>query len=366
MSDRMVFAYSGGASSSEALARHAGREGAEVVAVVVDIGQGRELEGIRERALAAGAIRCHVLDLEAAFAKELVWPAVCAGADPDLPHATVAAPLFAQALLELARVERAAEVAHGARGPAARQLEASLRSLDPAVRVHPGDGDVRVNRSAVIDDLEARGRSGADAPLRVERSLWGRRVTGTSLSDPWVEPPNGVFSLTRAPEACPDQRAGLEIAFERGTPVAVNGVSLPLVELLRSLDTIAGVHGVGRFDLAALDDDGRLCREAREAPALTTLRLAHRALERLATTHEEAAMRRQAGDQYTALLRAGLWHAPGRRALDASIEAVQSRVSGVVRLTLFKGHARVVGRRAEGYDRPAVARSSETLARGPA
>ncbi|MDH4064607.1 MAG: argininosuccinate synthase [Acidobacteriota bacterium] len=367
MTERIVLAFSGGASSTAVLSRLADRPGADVVAVAVALGQGRELEGIRERALAAGARRCHVLDLEEAFARELVWPSVLGGADPALPPSALAAPLVARALLEIARVERAAEVAHGARGRAANRLQALLGSLEPAMRVLDAGCDEPAGRH-VPGAAPESDRPSAAGPtwLDAEASFWGRRVTGAALADPWTEPPPDAFSLTRPPEDCPAEPARLEVRFDRGVPVALNGVPLPLVELLGSVDTIAGAHGVGRTDLVGVDDDGLVWREIREAPALTALRLAHEAIERMTAPAEHAAFRHVVGGQYTSLLRDGLWHSPARRALDAYVNAVQAQVSGLVRLSLFKGHGRVIGRRAEGYDRLAAPASADTGGRGPA
>ena len=339
MINPIVLAFSGGAASVAAVPWLQDHHGVDVVTVAIGVGQRRELEGIRQRALGAGALRCHVLDREAAFATEVVWPAVRAGVEPGLSSLTLATPLIARSLVEIADMEQAIGVAHAATGSAAAGIECAVAALNPDLLVF----------------ASAAGHHDASSGMVAEESLWARSIAGGTIDNPWEDVPETAFSLTRAPRACPDDPAAIELSFRRGLPVAVNGVAMPVPELLDSVATIAGVHGVGRADLIVRRADGTLYRELREAPALTVLRQAHDALEQFTTTTDSASFRSSVGARYTAVLRSGAWFSPFRQALDAYLDSIQSHVSGTVRMTLHKGECRVRGRRLEGYDQPAGA-----------
>lgn len=358
---RVVVACSGGPQSLAAVTALA-RTGADVVAVAVEVGQRRELDGVRDRARAAGAARCHVLDREETFAADVLWPAVRAGVDVTRPAFVFVASVLARALVELARLEQAPVVAHGARGANARVLTAGILALDPSLTVRAPlqdhDGDLGVNgeqpaRVAVPSGgVESSALPPAAEEVHVDVSLLGRQVTGTALPGVWDEVPEDLWAMTRAPEACPDEPARLELSFLHGVPVAVNGVPMPLVELLDSVGTIASAHGVGRHDEMCLDDAGRVARVMVEAPALTALQYAYRALARLMTPAEGGTLDMATAREYTAVLENGQWDTPARAAATAAVDAVHAAVSGDVRLMLFKGGCHVVGRRSARYDRP--------------
>ncbi len=348
-SERIVLAYSGGLVSSSAIPWLIERRGVDVVAVTLDVGQGRQIEGVRERALAAGAIRAHVLDRSHAFVADMAWPVVQAGIDPEPSDVLLAAPLVAQALVEIARLERATLVAHGARGEVGRALDALIRAVDP--RVDVVSPEIPLDRDEIVAWLDARGLSapGGDAALVAEATIWGTSVRGPALADAWHEAPDAAFTSARPAAECPDTPAHLEITFDRGVPLEVNGVAMPLTELVDSVATIAGAHGVGRDDVVGARGADRT-REVRDAPAAAVLRQAHRALAAAVLSGEEMAFRAQAAGQYLSLLRGGRWLSGFREDLDAYRDRVQARLTGTVRLRLFKGHSQVVGRRVAQYD----------------
>ena len=354
MRQRVVLAYSGGLASTAAVPWLQDRHGVEVVAVVVGIGQRGELAGIREQALSSGALRCHVLDVEAAFARELLWPIVRAGVDATLPPTWLGAPLVARAMTQIARMEHAGAVAHGAAGWDAARLESAVRDLDPTLAVAPAVTAEFGSRPLLESYLEARGLSvSGNAPLRSEISLWGRRVCGSALQDAAQTPPPEAFLLTRTSGTAGDG-AVLELTFDRGWPVAVNGVSMPLVEILDSVGTIAGAQGIGRADVVVADAVGRPRREIHETPALTVLRQAHAAVAELVVPRGAEGFAPFAAGEYASVLRDGRWYAPARLALDAYVDTAEKTVTGSSTLALSAFACRVVGRRLERYDAQAA------------
>jgi argininosuccinate synthase len=355
--ERVVLAFSGGLSSTAAIPWISERYGVEVVTVTLDVGQGRELDGIREQAIAAGAIRAHVLDRAAALVADAAWPLVQAGLDPVPTAQTLTAPLIAQALVEVARLERASGLAHGGRGGAARQLDGLVRSLESGIRLLPAAAPDGSGLAAVVRYLEERGipSPGRSDRLVTTTTIWGRTVHGRALEDSWVDVPDDVSTAVRPAAEGPDHPASIEIRFECGIPVAVNGVTMPLVELVESVATIAGAHGVGLSELWVDHGEDGQRREVRESPAATVLAQAYRALESLTLDARHQAFRPQLAAQYSALLTGGGWFSPFRRSLDAYRLDAQARINGTVRLSLFKGSSRVVGQRTTQYDRPTVA-----------
>jgi argininosuccinate synthase len=348
---RIVLAWSGGLASTAAIPWLIDRHRADVVAVALDLGQGTALDGVRERALDAGAIRCHVLDHAAALVRDVAWPVARAGVDRDPGGAVLASPLIARALVDVARLERATTVAHGCRDEcAARRLSQLVRTLDRTLDVAAPALALGPDRPALGAYLESRGMLAAgagDTTLLVDQTLWGRVVTGAALADPWEAVPESLFTLTRASHQGPDAPATLDVAFDRGVPVQVNGVEMPLPELVDVVATIAGAHGVGRLDRMAADTPPR--REMHESPAAVVLRQAHRDLEGATLSADQEAFRPTIAGEYAALLADGRWYSPLRSALDAYVDAVQSSVSGTVRMRLYKGDCRVVARRAARY-----------------
>lgn len=324
---RIVLGFSGSVATSAAIPRLGERHGAEVVTVTLDFGQGDELAAVRERALALGAVRAHVVDAREELVRDYLLPALQAGAIAE-GHALVY-PLIAKRLVDLARMETASAVAHGAApgSLAATLIEGAVKALDPALDVIDAAGKLSES------ELAALGRKYGvhvppTSPVRVEASVWGRRI----------ESPAGAatpdhFTLTRAPEECPDDPALLDIEIVAGVPVAANGVEMTMIELIESLETIAGAHGVGRSAVSGA---------ALETPAACVLSIAHDALERRVLGDDLAALKRQLSAIYVNALMSGRWFSDIREAIAAFVRVVQPRVSGTVKLQLLKGQCPVV------------------------
>jgi argininosuccinate synthase len=362
--ERIVLAYSGGLDTSVAIAWLTETRGAEVVAVTMDLGQGAELADVRERSRAAGAVRTHVIDLRETFAREFVLPALQAGAvyeERYLLAAALARPLMARQLVEVARMESTGIVAHGSTGKGNGQarLDLAIRALDPSLTVLAPARTWGLTRSQAIAYAAERDipvLASAENPYSSDANLWGRSISGGRLEDAWQEAPADVHRLTRGPGQWPSAAAYVELTFERGVPVAVNGVAMPFVELVETVGTIAGHHGVGRIDMVENRLLGIKSREIHEAPAAVVLHAAHRELERFVTTRELDRLCRQMGAAYGELVYNGQWFTPAREAIDAFVAAVQQRVTGDVRIRLSRGDCQVVGRRSPHaiYD-PALA-----------
>jgi argininosuccinate synthase len=326
---------------------------AEVIAVTLDLGQGRELTQIRERAMATGAVRCHVLDVREEFARDYILPALQAGAmyEERYPLATaLGRPLIAKKLVEIAQMENATAIAHGCTGKGNDQvrIDVSARAIDPKIQVI---APARVWGMTRPEEIEyARVRSipvptTKSSPYSTDENLWGRSIECGMLEDPWNEPPDDIYALTKSPAEAPDAPAYVEIEWAKGVPIAVNGVAMPLVELIGSLETIAGVHGVGRIDMVENRLVGIKSREIYEAPAGIVLHRAHLDLEGLVIPKDLQRLKQRLSQEYADIVYNGLWFAPTREAIDAFVANVQRRVTGTVRLKLYKGDCRVVGRK---------------------
>jgi argininosuccinate synthase len=352
MKDRILLAHSGGLDTSVAIAWLAQEYGAEIITVTLDLGQGGELDEVRGRALATGAVRAHVLDVREEFARDYILPALQAGATYEgrYPLGTALGhPLIARKLVEIAAIENAGAIAHGCadQGNDQVRLERSVRALNPAIRIMaPGRvwGMTRPDRTAYARTHRVAVPTTVQSPYSIDSNLWGRSIACGVLEDPWQEPPHEIYRLTRQPAAAPTAPAYVEIAFERGVPVAVNGVAMGLVELIESLTTIAGGHGVGRIDMVENLVAGIKSREIYEAPAAVVLHAAHQELTSFISSRDLDRLTRELSVKYADLVYNGLWFTPMREALDAFTATVQERVSGVVRMKLFKGAHTVVGR----------------------
>jgi argininosuccinate synthase len=348
--DRIVLAYSGGLDTSVAIPWLEERYRAEVVTLTVDLGQGRELEDVRDRALAIGAVRAHVIDAREEFARDFVLPALQAGAmyEGRYPLATaLGRPLIAKHLVNIARIEGATAIAHGCTGKGNDQVrfDVSVRALDPSMVVLAPARQWGFTRPEEVEYARQRGIPvPANGPFSTDVNLWGRSIGCGILEDPWQEPPEDAYLLTKAPGDTPDIPAYVEVTFEKGVPVAISGIPMPLVELVSSLATIAGAHGAGRIDIVENRLVGIKSREVYEAPAAVALHLAHRELQNFVTPRDLARLTADLGAQYADLVYNGLWHSPTRGAIDALVQHVQDKVTGVVRLKFFKGDCRVVGR----------------------
>lgn len=343
---RIVLAYSGGSAASAALASLAQHHGAEIVTLTLDFGQERELAAVRERALALGAVRAHVIDAREEFVRDFVLPSLQAGALESGGHPLVGelpGPLIARRLVQVARMESASAVAHGgvpgttgehALHQAIRSLAPDLDVIAPArQRAEPEGGEEAFVPAAKIADA-----------YRTDASLWGRILTP---ADGGVVPEE-AFSLTRAAEDCQDDGAVVDIDFAAGVPVRANGVEMSIIEMIESLETIAGAHGVGRMPAG-----GRVI----EAPAAVVLQVAHRELESLIVGADLAALKAELARLYAETIVSGRWFSDLREAIDAFVGVVQTRVTGSVRVTLARGRCDVT-RRTSPHAVPASGSSS--------
>jgi argininosuccinate synthase len=351
---RIVLAYSGGLDTSVAIPWLADQYRAEIVTVTMDLGQGKELEDARERALGLGAVRAHVIDLREEFARDFILPALqaCAVYEDQYPLATaLGRPLIAKHLVAIAKLEGATAVAHGCgteKDNDAVRIETAVATLEPSLEILAPLELWNVTRQEKIAFARARGITvpvTAEGPYSTDVNLWGRSVESGVLDDPWREPPEDAYLLTRSPAEAPDIPAYVELEFDRGVPVAINGVSLTLVELISSLETIAGAHAVGRIDLLENRLGGTKSREIYEAPAGVLLHAAHSELQKYVTPRDLARLAADVGVKYADLVYNGQWYTPTREAIDALVVKVQERVTGAIRLRLFKGDFRVVGRK---------------------
>ena len=324
---RIVLAYSGSLEGSAAIQWLRDRHSAEIVAVTLDLGQGRELEVIRDRALAIGAQRAHVLDTRDEFAQEYVVPALRAGAvhEGRVPMAlALSRPLIARKLVEIAAIERADAVAHtGHATGGASQLDRLLSTLAHSLQVMTPARSWAVGSADLLAFARANGLGTAALDsARIESNFWGRSLrqsVGGAVPASFV---------ARAPENCPAEPAFVDIAFVRGVPTALNGVVLPLGELVASLGMLAATHGVGH-----IGNERLLC----EAPAAVLLHAAHCELTRVATSPDVEPFSAAARLAYVDLIEGARWFSPLREGLDAYFGVVQARVNGHVRLRLFKG-----------------------------
>lgn len=335
---RVVLAFSGGAGALEALAALRSAPATEIVTVTLDLGQGREIDRIRDQALEEGAVRAHVVDATRAFADTAILPALRAGivsADAGPWAIELTRPIIARTLVEIAGMEDASAVAHGARGADARRLTQLVHDLRPGLPV------------------EAPSELAAPRAAAEDRNLWGRTIRSREAAGGWDDLPPALYTLTKEPPTSAGASATVEISFERGAPTAVNGVALGLVELIEVVETIAGDHAVGRFDSASPRGGRRIV----ESPAAVVLSAALRDLERAVLDDRLLALKTQLAAAYAAIVNDGAWFSPAREALDAFVQASAGRLCGTVRLQLSHGTCRVAGRRADPLpsDAPAVA-----------
>ncbi len=351
--EKVVLAYSGGLDTSVAIPWLKENHGADVIAVTLDLGQGSELNQVRERAMAAGAKRCHVLDVREEFARDYILPALQADAlyEERYPLATaLGRPLIAKKLVEIAQMENATAIAHGCTGKGNDQvrIDVSARAIDPKMTVIAPAREWDMTRPEEIAYARVRHiavPATTENPYSTDRNLWGRSIECGVLEDPWTEPPDDIYTLTKSPAAAPDVPAYVQIEWQNGVPIAVNGVEMSLVELIGSLETIAGVHGVGRIDMVENRVVGIKSREIYEAPAALVLHTAHREIEGLVVPKDLQRLKQRLSQEYADLVYNGLWFSPTRSAIDAFMQNIQQRVTGTIRLKLFKGDCRVVGRK---------------------
>jgi len=353
---RIVLAYSGGLVTSAAIAWLAQARGAEVVTVTLDFAQERELAVVRERALALGAVRAHVIDVREEFVRDFVLPALQADALEGPGHPMVVAlgrPLIARRLVEMARMESASAVAHGgAPGtPGENSLHEAILRRDPSLEVLAPAREWGMSSDELLAFARARNiHVPPPDSYRTDATLWGRILT--SLDGQAV--PEDAFTLTRQAEDCEGEGAVVDIDFKAGVPVRANGVEMSLMEMIESLETIAGAHGVGRIAAGSY---------VVEAPAAVVLHAAHRELEALVVGDDLAKMKTELARVYAEAVLSGRWFSDLREALAAFTGVVQPRVTGSVRVSLAGGRCQVTERSSVNEVRPSA--SASTAAADP-
>jgi argininosuccinate synthase len=354
--EKVVLAYSGGVDTTVCIPYLMKEWGVkEVITLAADLGQGDELEPIRQKALKAGVMESLVADLTEEFIRDYAFPAIQANAlyENRYPLSTaLARPLIAKALVEAADRYGADAVAHGCTGKGNDQVrfDVAIAALNPSLKVLAPAREWGMGREETIAYGEKTGLTfpvKKSSPYSIDRNLLGRSVEAGPLEDPMSEPLEEVFLLTQAIENTPDQPEYINIGFTKGLPTSLNGQVLSPVELISQLNEIAGRHGVGRIDMIENRLVGIKSREIYEAPALLVLIDAHRDLESLTLTADVTQYKRGIEETYSRLVYNGLWYSPLKLALDAFVQQTQERVTGTVRMKLFKGTARVVGRQSD-------------------
>ncbi len=357
MSDRprCVLAYSGGLDTSVAVRWLQDELGYEVVTLTADLGgEGRDADEVTGRALRAGAVAAHVVDGRRAFVEHFVFPTLSAGAlyEGVYPLATaLARPLIAKLLVEVAREEGAAAVAHGCTGKGNDQVrfDVATAALAPELAVVAPVRDWDMGRREEIAYAAAHGidvPATVKSPYSVDANLWGRSIECGPLEDPWTEPPEEVFAWTANPAECSPAGEELTIGFAQGVPVSINGEPLAAEELVLRLNMLAGRNGVGRVDHVENRLVGIKSREVYEAPAAVLLHAAHAALETVALPRDVAHLKRQLSGEWARLVYDGLWFGALRSALADFVAATQEHVTGDVRVRCARGAVTATGRRA--------------------
>ncbi|ATV01877.1 argininosuccinate synthase [Bacillus velezensis] len=351
---KVVLAYSGGLDTSVAI-KWLQEQGYDVVACCLDVGEGKDLAFVQQKALEVGAVNSYVIDAKEEFAREYALISMQAHTMYEGKYPLVSAlsrPLIAKKLVEVAEKENAVAVAHGCTGKGNDQVrfEVSIKSLNPDLEVIAPVREWQWSREEEIEYAASRGIPipiNLDSPYSIDQNLWGRANECGILEDPWAAPPEGAYDLTASLENTPDVPEIIEIAFEAGVPISIDGVTYPLADLILKLNETAGKHGIGRIDHVENRLVGIKSREVYECPGAMTLITAHKELEDLTLVKEVAHFKPAIEQKLSEIIYNGLWFSPLKDALLAFLKETQKHVTGVVRVKLFKGHAIVEGRKSE-------------------
>ncbi|MCK0471326.1 argininosuccinate synthase [Halalkalibacter sp. APA_J-10(15)] len=350
--EKVVLAYSGGLDTSVAI-KWLADQGYDVIAVGLDVGEGKDLDFVKQKALDVGAIESYSIDAKKEFAEDFVLPALQAHTMYEDKYPLVSAlsrPLISKKLVEIAEQTGASAVAHGCTGKGNDQVrfEVSIQALNPDLKVLAPVREWGWSRDEEIEYAKKNNVPipiDLDNPYSVDQNLWGRANECGILEDPWATPPEGAYELTAAIEDTPNEAEYVELAFEQGVPVSINGKNYQLDDLILELNQIAGKHGVGRIDHVENRLVGIKSREVYECPGAMTLIKAHKELEDITLTKEVAHFKPVVSQKLSEVIYNGLWFSPIRDALQAFLLETQKTVTGVVRVKLFKGHAIVEGRK---------------------
>jgi argininosuccinate synthase len=354
--EKVVLAYSGGVDTTVCIPYLKEEWGVkEVITLAADLGQGDELEPIQKKALKYGAVESLVEDATESFVTDYAFPAIQANTlyENRYPLSTaLARPLIAKLLVEAAEKYGADAVAHGCTGKGNDQVrfDLGIMALNPNLKVLAPAREWGMSREEAISYGEKFGLEfpvKKSSPFSIDRNLLGRSIEAGPLENPMTEPPEEIFVMTKAISDTPDQPEYVTIGFEQGIPISINGEKLAPVALISQLNETVGKHGIGRIDLIENRVVGIKSREIYEAPALLVLIHAHRDLESLTLTGDITQYKRGIEQTYGELIYRGLWYSPLKEALDGFIQKTQERVSGEVRIKLFKGNATIVGRQSD-------------------
>jgi argininosuccinate synthase len=353
MPEKIVLAYSGGLDTSVAVKWLMEERNYEVIALTVDMGIEREREDVQSRASAAGAVSFHWLDAKDTFMRHFAFPALAAGAvyEGQYPLATaLGRPLIAKLLVDTAREEGATAVAHGSTGKGNDQVrfDVSVQALAPDLKIVAPARDWGMTREEEIAyaqryDLPIPVTK--ESPYSTDENMWGRSIEAGPLEDPWLEPPEDIYEWTRSVKDAPDKPRYVEIGFQRGMPVSLDGQEVDPVTIVQTLNQWSGEHGVGRIDHLENRLVGIKSREIYEAPAAVTLLSAHQALEYMTLSKAQVRMKAIIAQEYADLVYNGLWFSVHHQDLAAYVQSTQRHVTGTVRMRLHKGQATPAGTR---------------------
>ncbi len=352
---KVVLAYSGGLDTSVIIRWLKDKYGCEVVAVAVDLGQQEDLSLLKDKAIKTGASKIYIEDMKKTFIREYCYKALKAGAIYEGKYLLATAlgrPLIASELVRIAKIEGADAIVHGSTGKGNDQVrfDVSIMALEPSLKIiapvrhwefksRDDEIDYAAKHNIPVEATKAK-------PYSIDRNLWGISIECGVLEDPWVEPPADVYQVTKSPEDAPDEAEYVTLNFWEGIPVGINGDKLHGGELIERLNELGGKHSIGRVDLVENRLVGIKSREIYEAPAAAMLHFAKKELDALVLDREAIGFKDIMSLKYSQLIYNGLWFSPLRDALDSFFDELSSRITGDVRLRLYKGSISVAGRRA--------------------
>lgn len=356
--EKLILAYSGGLDTSVAIAWL--KEKYDVVAVCMDVGEGKDLDFIHDKALMVGAVESFVIDVKDQFAEEFVLPALQAHAFYEQKYPLISAlsrPLISQKLVEIAHQTNASLIAHGCTGKGNDQVrfEVAIAALDPDIKVIAPVREWKWSREEEINFAKEDGvpvPADLDSPYSIDQNLWGRANECGVLENPWNQAPEEAFGITTSPEKAPNEPEFVDITFKAGKPIAINGQDMPLANLILELNKIAGAHGVGRIDHVENRLVGIKSREIYECPGAITLLTAHKEIEDITLVRELSHFKPILENEISNLIYNGLWFNPATDAIKAYIKQTQKNVNGIAKVKLYKGSAQVVARQSSNslYD----------------
>jgi argininosuccinate synthase len=353
VAEKVVLAYSGGVDTSVAIKWLHEKYGLDVIAVTIDVGNEKDFSAVRQKAIKVGAVKALVIDGKDLFIKYFVFPALQANAlyEGQYPLATaLSRPLMVKLLVDTAAAEGATAIAHGCTGKGNDQVrfEVGINSLAPDMKIIAPAREWGMNREETIAYAKKHGIPipvTSKSPYSIDECLWGRAIECGALEDPWAEPPEDAYTWTASPAAAPDEPQYVEIGFERGIPVSLDGEEMDGVHLVQKMNEIAGRHGVGRIDHIEDRVVGIKSREVYEAPAAVVLIQAHKALEAMNMSRDQLRFKDKVSAECADLIYNGLWFSQFNRDLSAYVTSSQRYITGTVRVRLFKGTSTVAGRK---------------------